>query len=82
VPRNSLELPAGYAQYVSREGTPIDLQGRGKQLLPVTESTVAVARGDRKPFYEDATIGGLHVRVLTAGRAGRGPGGGRGGRRR
>jgi two-component system, OmpR family, sensor histidine kinase MprB len=66
VPRTSLDLPAGYVQYVSRQRIALGPQGPGKQLLPVTAGTVAVARGDRRAFYEDATVAGVHVRVLTA----------------
>jgi two-component system, OmpR family, sensor histidine kinase MprB len=65
LPRTRLELPAGYAQYVTRSGEVVD-PAPGKQLLPVTERTIAAARGGRKPFYTDTHIAGLHVRVLTA----------------
>jgi two-component system sensor histidine kinase MprB len=66
VPRSELDLPAGYVQYVPRPGTALDREDRGKRLLPVTEGAMAVARGDRKAFYANTTVAGLHVRVLTA----------------
>jgi two-component system sensor histidine kinase MprB len=66
VPRSKLDLPAGYVQYVSGQGTALDPKERSGQLLPVTKGTMAVARRDRKAFSADATVAGLHVRVLTA----------------
>jgi two-component system, OmpR family, sensor histidine kinase MprB len=66
VPRSQLDLPAGYVQFVSAQGTALDSPDAGKQLLPVTAGTIAVARGDRSAFYSDETLAGLHVRVLTA----------------
>jgi two-component system sensor histidine kinase MprB len=65
LPQTKLELPAGYAQYVSQQGKVIDPAAPKKRLLPVTKQTLAVAQGGRKPFFSDATVAGLHVRVLT-----------------
>jgi two-component system, OmpR family, sensor histidine kinase MprB len=66
VPRSQLDLPAGYVQFVSSQGAAPEPPDGGKQLLPVTGDTKAVARGDRSAFFADDTIAGLHVRVLTA----------------
>jgi two-component system sensor histidine kinase MprB len=65
LPKSVLELPAGYAQFVSPRGKVLDPPPR-KAILPVTKQTIAVARLGRKPFYVDTRVGGLHVRELTA----------------
>jgi two-component system sensor histidine kinase MprB len=66
LPRTRLSLPAGYAQYVSAQGKVIEPSTQGRRIVPVTEQTLAVARGARKAFFVDATVAGLHVRVFTA----------------
>jgi two-component system sensor histidine kinase MprB len=66
LPTTKLELPAGYAQFVSRQGKVLDPQSPEKALLPVTKATIEVANAGRKPFYGDASVRGLHVRELTA----------------
>jgi two-component system sensor histidine kinase MprB len=67
-----LVLPSGplgsrdtYAQIVRPDGTVV--RPRGTRIeLPADERVIEVARGDRKPFFSDATIGGVHARVYTA----------------
>jgi two-component system sensor histidine kinase MprB len=66
VPTTRLELPAGYAQFVSPGGKVLDPQPPKKPLLPVTKETRTIAAGLRKPFFYDSTVAGLHVLVLTA----------------
>jgi two-component system, OmpR family, sensor histidine kinase MprB len=65
LPQTRLEFPAGYAQFVSRDGRLVD-PPPAKALLPVTKETRAIAAGLRKPDFSDTTVGGLPVRVLTA----------------
>ena len=67
----TLVLPTGplgsrdaFAQVVRRDGTAV--RPRGAFQLPVDERAVEVARGERKAFFTDATIGGVHARVYTA----------------
>jgi two-component system sensor histidine kinase MprB len=67
-----LVLPSGplgsrdaYAQVVRSNGSV--LTPRGSRIrLPVDEQVLEVARGERKAFFTDATIGGVHARVYTA----------------
>lgn len=54
----------GYIQLVDSDGVtirpPEDLFE-----LPVSEDELAVARGERRGFFDDARVAGIHVRVLT-----------------
>ena len=54
----------GYIQLVDSDGDtirpPEDLFE-----LPVSEDELAVARGERRSFFDDARVAGIHVRVLT-----------------
>ncbi len=69
---NVLVLPSGplgsrdtYAQIVRPDGTVV--RPRGTRIeLPVDQRVLEVARGDRKAFFSDRTIGGVHARVYTA----------------
>lgn len=68
LPRNRLEQPEGYAQFVSAGGRVSHSNtgnNVGEQLLPVTKRTIEVANGLGKSFFSDAAVAGLHVRVLT-----------------
>ncbi len=67
-----LVLPSGplgsrdaYAQVVRANGSVVRPRG-SKIQLPPDDRVIEVARGDRKPFFTDATIGGVHARVYTA----------------
>ena len=69
---NVLVLPSGplgsrdtYAQIVRPDGTVV--RPRGTRIeLPADQRVLEVARGDRKAFFSDRTIGGVHARVYTA----------------
>jgi len=65
VPPADLGGPSGYLQIVDSDGT-ITRPGGGSRTIPVTNRTLAVARGETGTFLADATIAGAHVRVLTA----------------
>jgi two-component system sensor histidine kinase MprB len=68
LPRNPLDQPLGYAQFVGAGGQVLHANAGSKaneDLLPVSIQTLAVANGHGKSFYSDATAVGLHVRVLT-----------------
>jgi len=69
---NVLVLPSGplgsrdvYAQVVRPDGSIVRPRG-GRIRLPADKHVIEVALGDRKPFFSDATIGGVHARVYTA----------------
>ena len=53
---------AGYAQLVDSTG---DRLAEAEQRLPVSPRTFDVAAGRKGPFYEDATVEGIHARMLT-----------------
>ncbi|HZR93382.1 MAG TPA: HAMP domain-containing sensor histidine kinase [Gaiellaceae bacterium] len=55
----------GYFQIVDENGRPYRLPGYNTILLPVDRRVRAVASGNRGAFFEDATVRGVHVRVLT-----------------
>jgi two-component system, OmpR family, sensor histidine kinase MprB len=61
---------AGYTQLVTADGSVLRPPGNGPQL-PVDRRTLAVARGRASDFFEDLTVDGSHLRVLTT-QAGRG----------
>jgi two-component system sensor histidine kinase MprB len=69
---NVLVLPSGplgsrdaYAQVVQPNGSVI--RPRGSHIrVPVDQRVLEVAVGERKPFFTDATIGGVHARIYTA----------------
>ncbi|MBV9414569.1 MAG: HAMP domain-containing histidine kinase [Solirubrobacterales bacterium] len=67
LPRNRLEQPEGYAQFVSAGGQVLHSNNAKNTgyLLPVPRRALDVADGLSKAFYSDATVTGLHVRVLT-----------------
>jgi two-component system, OmpR family, sensor histidine kinase MprB len=67
-----LVLPTGplgsrdaFAQVVRPDGTVVRPR-ESRFRLPVDERVLEVARGQRKAFFSDATIGGIHARVYTA----------------
>jgi len=64
LPTGPLGSRDGFAQVVRPDGTVV--RPRGAFRLPVDERAVEVARGERKAFFTDATIGGVHARVYTA----------------
>ena len=55
--------PSGYAQLVTADGEAIR-RPSAKVPLP-TEGAVEVAQGVRAEFFEDATVRGTHLRILT-----------------
>jgi two-component system, OmpR family, sensor histidine kinase MprB len=55
--------PSGYAQLVNWDGTAIR-RPSAKVPLP-KEGAVEVAQGIRSEFFEDATVRGTHLRILT-----------------
>ena len=65
LPTNRLQQPVGYGQLVSATGHVLDSTAGGSTVLPVSKRTLEVADGRAKPLYADATVAGLHVRVLT-----------------
>jgi two-component system sensor histidine kinase MprB len=67
-----LVLPTGplgsrdaFAQVVRPDGTVVRPR-ETRFKLPVDERVLEVARGERRAFFSDATIGGVHARVYTA----------------
>jgi two-component system, OmpR family, sensor histidine kinase MprB len=64
LPSGPLGSRDGFAQVVRRDGTVV--RPRGPFQLPVDERAIEVARGERKAFFSDATINGVHARVYTA----------------
>ena len=56
---------SGYAQLVNAQGYSAR-QERARIQLPVTDRVDAVAAGTEPPFFQDAEVAGLHVRILTA----------------
>jgi two-component system sensor histidine kinase MprB len=69
LPAPPLGGPVGVAQAVAPSGDVI--APAGEVRLPSDERTRQVAAGRREPFFRDATVGGVKVRVLTT----RGPAG-------
>jgi two-component system sensor histidine kinase MprB len=65
LPRNALKQAPGYAQFVSAAGQVVRSTIGGAGVLPVSKRTIEVANGRARPSYFDATLAGLHVRVLT-----------------
>ena len=63
VPEAPLGGATGIAQAVEPSGDVI--ARRGAPRLPTDRRTREVAAGTRKPFFRDATVDGVHVRVLT-----------------
>jgi two-component system, OmpR family, sensor histidine kinase MprB len=53
---------SGAVQAVTESGA---VYGYPGYKLPVDADTLAVARGESAPFYQDSHVGGVHVRVLT-----------------
>ena len=69
---NVLVLPSGplgsrdvYAQVVRPDGSIVHPRG-SRIRLPADQRVIEVAVGERKPFFTDTTIGGVHARVYTA----------------
>lgn len=63
LPAPPLGGPAGIVQAVSPSG---DVIARNDQVrLPTDDRAQEVADGRRRPFYRDATVDGVHVRMLT-----------------
>jgi len=60
--------PTASVQGVLADGRVVASGGGAR--LPVTDRTVAVAAGDAEPYFEDADVGGTHVRMYVT----RGPG--------
>jgi len=64
VPDEPFGGPAGFAQVVNSKGKVITPQATGARL-PVTAQTIAAAREQEGPFFSDANVNGVHVRVYT-----------------
>jgi two-component system, OmpR family, sensor histidine kinase MprB len=65
LPSGPLGGTEGYAQIVRADGTVI--RPRSFRLnLPVPRRTLEVAAGRANPYFDDATVGGVHARVFTA----------------
>jgi two-component system sensor histidine kinase MprB len=60
---------SGYLQIVESDGS-VSRPGGGSTEIPVTTTTLAVARGEAGMFLYDSTVAGTHVRVITAPLAG------------
>jgi hypothetical protein len=66
LPQNPLQQAPGYAQFVTAAGHVSQSTGGGSAgVLPVSKRTIEVANGRATSSYFDATLAGLHVRVLT-----------------
>ena len=65
LPTGPLGSRDGFAQVVRPDGTVVRPR-EARFQLPVDERALEVARGERKAFFSDATIGGVHARVYTA----------------
>jgi two-component system sensor histidine kinase MprB len=65
LPPQKLGGATGYVQLIQSNGHIIRSEDIGTRL-PVTAAARAVADGKRPAFFSDATVGGTHVRVLTA----------------
>jgi two-component system sensor histidine kinase MprB len=63
VPNAAFGDAIGVAQATLEGGTTI--RGDSREILPVTEAVKAVAAGKRAAFIRDATVDGVHLRVLT-----------------
>jgi two-component system sensor histidine kinase MprB len=70
-PSNPFGDAAGKVQYVSPQGTIISATTAATQL-PVTARTKEVAATGAGSYFSDTRVQGVHLRVLTAGRGGRG----------
>ncbi len=64
IPPPELGEAGGYAQLVTSDGETVQPAG-GTAVLPVSDRTLAVARGERGPFLADEHVDGTHVRVVT-----------------
>jgi two-component system sensor histidine kinase MprB len=64
VPGPAFGGAAGYAQLVAADGR--TFRPRGERVpLPVSDDAAAVARGEAQQHIEDATVDGVHLRILT-----------------
>jgi two-component system, OmpR family, sensor histidine kinase MprB len=64
LPAPVLGGPGGFGQLVDTEGAVIAPAGVSERL-PVSDTTLAVARGGEGPTLADARVDGVHVRILT-----------------
>jgi two-component system sensor histidine kinase MprB len=65
-PPSSLGGPGGYAQLVRADGEVIQIGPSGGPPIPVTRQAIATANGQSNGGYSDMTLGGEHLRVITA----------------
>lgn len=65
VPDEPFGGPAGFAQVVNSKGKVITPSSVAGARLPVTARTIAAAHGREAPFFSDAEVDGVHVRVYT-----------------
>jgi two-component system, OmpR family, sensor histidine kinase MprB len=64
IPPPVLGGAGGYVQAVFPDGERVRPGGEGV-ALPVSDRTLAVARGEDDSFFQDAHVAGAHVRILT-----------------
>jgi two-component system, OmpR family, sensor histidine kinase MprB len=64
LPAQKLGGATGYVQLIQSNGRVLRSESKGS-VLPITAAARAVAVGRRPAFFSDATIAGIHVRVLT-----------------
>jgi two-component system, OmpR family, sensor histidine kinase MprB len=64
LPPGLLASVGGYVQVVRPDGSQLGVLGQ-RAPLPVDERTLAIAQGRAGSFYEDATVAGRDVRMLT-----------------
>jgi two-component system, OmpR family, sensor histidine kinase MprB len=65
VPEPQLGAAGGYVQVVFHDGTTLRPPGH-EVVLPVTDDVRAITSGaEEEPIFEDRTIAGTHVRILT-----------------
>jgi two-component system sensor histidine kinase MprB len=64
LPHSPLGGPELYAQFVTAQGKVVVPPG-AKLSLQATAAVRAVAAGKRRPFFRDAHVNGVHVRVFT-----------------
>lgn len=65
VPRPRFGGPGGYTQFVREDGASALAEGDDTRL-PISDRTLAVARGESESFFEDVHVDGVHLRVYVS----------------